>query len=130
MSLKFAVYESTTLEDLGTPATAVGKGGTLAFIPKNFNGTKRVVVVLKNKKGESMVLSCSTQVSGMVRKAVEKGMAKAEALSVLSKLSILEGDDEIPYICAPAGSGGALEEFTIAELAGEEVTSYEELVAF
>src|SRR5680860_755252 len=113
MALKFAVYESTTLDDLGTPATAVGKGGTLAFISKNLaNIAKRVVLVLKNKKGESTTLSCSEQVSSMVRKAIEKGMKKAEALAVLSKLSILEGDSEIPYLCAPAGEG-TLEEFTI-----------------
>src|SRR5680860_536623 len=112
MSLKFAVYESTTLEDLGTTATVVGKGGSLAFIPKNLAGTKRVVVVLKNKAGESTTLSCSTEVSNMVRKAIEKGMAKAEALAVLSKLSILEGESKIPYLCAPAGEG-TLEEFTI-----------------
>ena len=130
MALNFAKYESTTLEDLGTPAVVLGKGGTIAFIPKNLaNTAKRVVLVLKKKNGESSTLSCSEQVSAMVRKAIAKGMTKPEALAVLSKLSILEGDSEIPYLCAPAGEGN-LEEFTIAELATEEVSSYEELIAF
>lgn len=130
MSLNFAVYESTTLNDLGTPATAVGKGGSLAFIPKNLaNVAKRVVIVLKNKLGESTTLSCSEQVSSIVRKAIAGGMEKKQALAILSKLSILEGDTEVPYLCAPAGEG-SLEEFKIEELAKNKVANYEELVAF
>jgi len=130
MALNFAVYESTTLTDLGTPATAVGKGGSLAFIPKNLaNTAKRVVLVLKNKAGESTTLSCSTGVSTMVRKALDGGMEKKQALAILSKLSILEGEEEVPYLCAPAGDG-TLEEFKIEELAKSKVVSYEELAAF
>jgi hypothetical protein len=131
MALNFAVYESTTLADLGTPAQAVGKGGSLAFIPKNLvNAAKRVAVVLKNKKGESTVVSCSEGVSAMVRKALAGGMEKKKALAIISKLSILEGDAEVPYICAPAGEGGNLEEFTVELLAKDTVANYEELVAF
>ena len=130
MALNFAVYESTTLEDLGTPAKVVGKGGSLAFIPKNLaNTAKRVVLVLKNKAGESTTLSCSEQVSSMVRKALNGGMQKKQALAILSKLSILEGESEIPYLCAPAGEGN-LEEYTIEQLAKETVEGYEEMVAF
>ena len=130
MALNFAVYESTTLDDLGTPATAVGEGGSLAFIPKNLaNVAKRVVLVLKNKAGESTTLSCSKQVSAMVRKALNSGMEKKKALAILAKLSILEGETDVPYLCAPAGEGN-LEEFTIEELAENKVANYEELVAF
>ena len=130
MALNFAVYESTTLEDLGTPAAAVGKGGSLAFIPKNLaNVAKRVVLVLKNKAGESTTLSCSEGVSAMVRKALNGGMEKKQALAILSKLSILEGDTEVPYLCAPAGEGN-LEEFKIEDLAKGKAVTYEELVAF
>lgn len=129
--LKFAIYEGgATLEDLGTPASQVGKKGTLAFIPKNLASTKRVVLVLKNAKGESTTLSCSTGVSDSVRKALKGGATNAKVLAVLSKLSILEGESEIPYLCAPAGEGAGLEEFTVESLAKDTVASYDELVAF
>lgn len=130
MALNFAIYESATLNDLGTPATAVGKGGSLAFIPKNLaNNDKRVALILKKKNGESSVLSCSEGVSAMVRKALAGGMDKKKALAILSKLSILEGESEVPYLCAPAGESN-LELFVIEELAKVKETTYEELVAF
>jgi len=129
--LKFEIYAgSTTLDDLGTLATVVGKRGTLAFIPKNLKSIKRVCIVLKNAEGESTTLSCSSAVSDSVRNALAKGVEKQRVLATLAKLSVLEGETGIPYLCAPAGEGAGLEEFTVEQLATEKTANYEELVAF
>lgn len=126
--IKFAVYESSTLEDLGTVAQVVGKKGTLAFINKNLASTKRVAVVLKNVKGESTVITCSAPVSTSVRNALANGVERRKVLAIVSKLNVLEGETEVPFICAPAGSS-TMEEFTIESLATEKVTDYAELIA-
>ena len=128
--LKFAVYEgSETLTDLGTVAQAVGTKGTLAFIPKNLKSSKRVAIVLKNNKGESSVVSCSTTVSDEIRSALAKGVEKNKVLGIIAKLSIMEGETEIPFITAPAGEGSGLEEFTIESLSKEAV-GYESFLTF
>lgn len=136
MSVKFAVYESTTLEDLGTVAQVVGKKGTLKFSNKNLaseklnsNGVRvAVVIVLKQADGKTSVVSCSQSVSVSVRKALEEGMEQKKALAIVSKLSVLEGPSEVPFICAPVGSSLG-EEFTIEQLATEKVVDYAELIA-
>ena len=128
--LDFSVYQGTELTDLGTLAQSAGVKGTLAFIEKNLLSNKRVVVVIKKKNGESATLSCSTGISASVRKAVENGLPKAKILGVLAKLHILEGESEIPYLCAPAGEGAGLEEFTVEALAKDTTASYEALIAF
>lgn len=133
MKLEFKVYEgSAQLEDLGTVAQAIGNKGTLALIPKNLkDAAKRVVVILENAKGESLPMSCSTAVSESVRKAVAGGATKAQVLAAISKLNIMAGEQEVPFICAPAGDGTGLEKFTIADLAKEKkVTEYSDLLAF
>lgn len=128
--LDFSVYQGTELNDLGTLAQSAGAKGTLAFIPKNLLSAKRVVIVIKKKNGESATLSCSLGISDSVRKAIEGGMPKAKILAALSKLHILEGDSEIPYLCAPAGEGAGLEEFVVETLAKDATATYEALVAF
>ena len=136
--LTFAVYTgSETLEDLGTVAQAVGAKGTLAFINKNLHTTKlnksgnrtAVVVVLKNKKGESTLVSCSQTVSSEIRSALDKGVAVGKLLGIIAKLNILEGETGIPYICAPAGENTGLEEFVIESLTKETV-GYESFLTF
>jgi len=128
--INFGVYQSTTLEDLGTVAMIAGKKGKLRFIPKNLRDlTKRVAVVVTKANGESAVITCSNNISELVRTAIAKGMEDKKALAVISKLSVLEGENAVPFISAPAGSSAA-EEFTIEQLATEKVTDYEALVAF
>ena len=131
MALTFKVYEgSATLTEIGTVASVVGKKGTLAFIPGNLKNTaKRVAVVLENAKGESTVVACSKAVSDDVRGAIAKKVAVNTILSIISKLMILENDDEQAFICAPAGEATGLETFTIEELSKEKV-GYESFLAF
>lgn len=135
--IKFEVYAGSTMEDLGTPAQLVGKKGTLQFSNKNITSEKindkgnrvAVVVIMKNAKGESVVVSCSQAVSASVRKALEGGMERKQALAIIAKLSILEGETGIPFISAPAGESTA-DIFTVEQLATEKVANYEALIAF
>ena len=127
--IKFEKYEATsTLEDLGTLAKVIGTGGTLSLLPKNLRSTKRVVVIAKNKTGESAVISCSSGVSDSIRKAIGAGKSHKQVLGAISKLNVLENEEGVAYICAPAGEGVGLEEFTVADLKSVTV-NYEELVA-
>ena len=127
----FKVFEGVTLEDLGTLASIVGKGGKLRFAgAKNLNSDKRVSVVMLKADGTSDTVSCSGPVSIGVRKALESGTAKNKVLAALAKLSVLAGDSEIPFICAPLGAGGAEEEFTVEQLSALKNADYESVIAF
>ena len=117
MSLNFAKYESTDLEDLGVVSSVVGAKGTLSIAPKSLRvgNTKRIVIILKKKDGTSSAVSCSSAVSDSIKKAVANDMSKEQILAIVAKLSILEGADEVPYICAPQGTT-TMEEFAIEKL--------------
>lgn len=95
----FQNYERTesTLESQGTVLELVGKDGSLALIPKNFkDATKRVVVILKKKNGQSAVVTCSQQVSdGLRNGSIEMGH--------LLNFEILEGESGVPFISLPGG---------------------------
>jgi hypothetical protein len=97
--VQFQNYERTesTLESQGTVLELVGKDGSLALIPKNFKDTsKRVVVILQKKNGQSAAVTCSQQVSdGLRNGSIELG-------HVLN-FEILEGDAGIPFISLPGG---------------------------
>lgn len=118
MSLEFAKYEGIELEDLGVVSTVVGAKGTLSIAPKSLRpgNTKRIVIILKKKDGTSSAVSCSTTLSDSMRNALAKGMTKEQALAIVAKLSILEGEEGIPFITAPAGAS-TMEEFAIEKLA-------------
>ena len=99
MSVAFKVYEraESTLESQGTVLSLVGKDGKLGLIPKNFKDiSKRVVVVLTKKNGQSASVSCSEQVSKGLRD-------KSITLGHLINFEILEGESGIPFISLPAG---------------------------
>ena len=126
MKLEFANYErsETTLESMGTVLDNVGKDGSIALIPKNLKDvTKRVVIILKNKAGKSVQITCSKQVSdGLRNKSIELG-------HVLN-FEVLYGESEVPYISLP---GGNLIEHTVKSLTAKEweasTVSHEDLIA-
>ena len=89
--------EESTLESQGTVLDLVGKDGALALIPKNFKDeSKRVVIILKKKNGQSAMISCSQQVSeGLRNKSIELGH--------VLKFEVLEGEAGVPFITMPGG---------------------------
>lgn len=112
------------MESQGTVLSLVGKDGSLALIPKNFkDASKRVVVVLKKKNGQSAAVTCSQQVSdGLRNGSIELG-------HVLN-FDILEGESGIPFISLP---GGGLMEFAVKSITPKEyavkAVSLDDLIA-
>jgi hypothetical protein len=129
MALNFQVYESATLEVLGTLKSVAGTGGKLRFTNKSMNANGSLCVVIEKKDGKSATATCSKVVSAAIRKALAAGKTKQEALAAIVDLDIVEAPNGGNYISAPRGEGGEVESFTIAALA-KEVFSFEELVAF
>lgn len=130
MAVEFKKYEGSdsTLNELGTVKSVVGKGGKLALIRKNFaDPNKRVAVLLTNKAGNSAVIACSKQVSDALR-------AKKMTIAHLVGLNIVENDEGHNFISMPAA--GAIQSFDVdkvkeAQVATEEATFLpEELIAF
>lgn len=127
MKLEFAKYErkESTLESLGSVLDQIGKQGKLSLIPKNFkDNSKRVVLVLENKNGESVMVTCSKQVSdGLRDKSISLG-------NVLNFELLYNEDTEVPYISLP---GGGLISVAVKDLTATEYTpaavSHEELIA-
>lgn len=113
--VKFENYQRTesTLESQGTVLELVGKDGTIALVPKNFNdASKRVVIILKKKNGQSAAVTCSQQVSdGLRNKTIEMGH--------ILKFEVLEGESGIPFISLP---GGSLIEVSVKSLKVKEFT--------
>lgn len=124
--VQFSVYnrQESSLESQGTVLSLVGKDGSLALIPKNFkDASKRVVVVLKKKNGQSAAVTCSQQVSdGLRNGSIELG-------HVLN-FDILEGESGIPFISLP---GGGLMEFAVKSITPKEyavkAVSLDDLIA-
>jgi len=127
--VEFKKYEGSTAEltDLGTVKDLAGKGGKIGFLRKNYNDlTKRVVVVLTNKAGNSAVVPCSKQVSEMFR-------AKKLTISQLAGLNVIETEDdkgELRQFVAMPPTGGvheiAVEKINVAAIEAE-VLNPEEL---
>lgn len=113
--VKFENYQRTesTLESQGTVLELVGKDGTIALVPKNFNdASKRVVIILKKKNGQSAAVTCSQQVSdGLRNKTIEMGH--------ILNFEVLEGESGIPFISLP---GGSLIEVSVKSLKVKEFT--------
>ena len=126
MALEFAVYErqESTLQTLGTVLETVGNDGTISLIPKNFKDeSKRVVVILKKKNGESASVTCSQQVSdGLRNKSIQLGQ--------VLNFELLEGESGIPFISLP---GGGLMDFAVKSLKAKAYepasVSHDDLVA-
>lgn len=128
MSLEFAKYEGSELDDLGLVATVVGQKGSISIAPKSLRpgNTKRVVIIMTKKDGTSAAVSCSTSVSENIRHALANGMTKEQVCVIVAKLNILEGEEGIPFITAPAGSS-TMESFVIEKLVKIADLDYEDL---
>lgn len=127
MAVAFAIYESATLEVVGSLEGLAGRGGALKFTNKSLNNSAgQLAVVITKKDGTSAVVTCSKAVTAGVRKALEAGTSKKTCLASISKLDIVEAPNGGNYISAPAGAQG--ESFTIEELK-REAMNYEDLVA-
>ena len=128
MAVAFAVYESATLEVVGSLESLAGAGGKLRFTNKSMNNSKgQLAVVITKKDGTSGVVTCSKAVTAGIRKALEAGISAKKCLASITKLDIVEAPNGGNYVSAPMGEGG-VEDFTIAELKKEAV-NYEDLVA-
>jgi hypothetical protein len=127
----FKKYDQTsTLEDLGTLQAVVGKGGTAKLNGKNFRSNKRVVVIAKNKAGDSAIISCSAQVSDLARQMHKSGKTKEELIAWFSGLSVLENEEGVPFISMPADGAGT--EVSLDKVKAVETKDFipAELVAF
>jgi len=112
-SLKFETYErpATTVEDYGTVREQVGKGGTIGLLEDNFKDEKkRVAVVLKKADGSSIIVACSERTSKALRE-------KRATLPNLLEMSILVGENGIPFI---SSQGGRIQEFKVDTIAKGE----------
>jgi hypothetical protein len=128
--IQFKKYESNTLEDLGSVATILGKKGSIRFSSdRNLNSSKRVTVILQLENGQSAAVPCSSKVSDIARKALEKH-SEDKVLAVISELHILETEDGKHFI-SPTGDGEGTplkSSFTLAELKKAKAVSWDELV--
>jgi len=123
MALEFKTYEGgANLESLGTVLDIVGKDGKIALMPKNFkDSSKRVAVLFTKKNGQSVVVSCSAQVSDALRSGK---MTKEQLIG----MEVLENEDGIPFISMPSGQLVEIElktvkvkEFTVAAVDFEDL---------
>ena len=109
--LKLSQYkrseDETVLESVGTALSIAGKGGEIGLIRKNMNSDKRLVLLIKNAKGESTTVSCSEAVT----KAFKAGQMK---LSQIAQLEILENEEGVHFVSMPAT--GAIQSFKVADL--------------
>jgi len=119
--IEFKKYEgAANLTDLGTLAEQIGAKGTVKLSKPNFNSTKRVVIIAENEKGESAVVTCSTNLSNHLRKAKADGASKEELLAYAVGQKVLEGEEGTPFITMPGGE--VTEGVTIASLKKVKVT--------
>lgn len=127
MAVEFKIYESATLEVVGSLEGLAGRGGALKFTNKSLNNSAgHLAVVITKKDGTSAVVTCSKAVTAGVRSALEQGISKKRCLASIARLDIVEAPNGGNYVSPPAGAQG--ESFTIEELK-KEVMSYEDLVA-
>jgi hypothetical protein len=131
--VKFGKYEgATTLEDLGSLKSIVGKGGSVKLSKKNFfNPEKRVVVIAQHKDGQSAVISCSKEVSKHARALQADGKTQTEILAWLIGLNVLQNEEGQYFVSMPAGEAGegiAIDSLKV--VATSEVVNVAELVAW
>ena len=106
MALVFKPYESSKLDDLGQISEILGKTGTVRFSSdRNLKSAKRVTLILKNGKGESAAVPCSSAVSNTVRQALAEETDEEEILAALIQLHLLEDPIKDRIFISPLGSG-------------------------
>jgi hypothetical protein len=135
MALNFKVYvpKESTLTELGTVASQI-PGGKIGFTPGSLNkylagSIKAISILLTNKEGESDTAPLSVRVSATIKDALAEGATKAECLSAISKLMLVETKDGGNIIAAPRGEGGEEEQVSI-EAAVKSPVTFGKLVAF
>jgi len=76
------------------------KGLKLNFLKANFSDTtKRVVLIARNDANESILLTCSEQVSKLIR-------ANQLSKSQLAACQVIEGENGGNFIALPGNTGG------------------------
>lgn len=122
MAIKLEKYEGgeSTLTSLGTVVETTGVDGSISFIRKNFNNTeKRVALLLKNKKGESAIISCSAPLSKEIR-------AGKITISEIFGLDIIETEEGSMFVSMPAT--GAIQTFEANKYKAKPIVTSEEFV--
>jgi len=128
MALQFKVYETSSLEDLGTILDIIGENGEIRFSSeKNLKSNKRVTLILKDEDGKSAAVPCSTAVSTTVRQALADGTSKEECLAALVQLNLLEDDKSRIFISPLGDPDVAPQEFYKVGNLAEVKVSYEDL---
>ncbi len=124
--VEFKKYEGSTAEltDLGTVKDVAGKGGKIGFLRKNYNDTtKRVVVVLTNKAGNSAIVPCSKQVSEQFR-AKKLTIAQLAGLNIVETEVEVNGKMETRQFVAMPPTGG-IHEIAVEKIKTEALVSEE-----
>jgi hypothetical protein len=122
MAIKLEMYQGgeSTLTSLGTVVETTGVDGSISFIRKNFNNPdKRVALLLKNKKGESCIISCSAPLS----KEIRSGKI---TVSEIFGLEIIETEEGSMFVSMPAT--GAIQTFAAKQYKAKSVTISDEFV--
>jgi hypothetical protein len=120
--------ETTTIENLGTVRSLVGKKGKLHFNQNNFsNPDKALMVILENEKGQQDRVFCSVAVGQGVR---NKSISIGELMNLLVAPGTTEEGEEIFRIIRPQGATFTLDASKIEDkVFTPKVLSDEELVS-
>ena len=123
--VKYIREDGVEMTSLGTVLSLVGKTGSIGLIPKNFNSTKRVVLILKRGDGTSTTVTCSEAVSSGLR---DKSITLGHVLN-FDVLSTPNGE----FISVPSAEGNAVQEYKVDSITAKNfvraaIAQFEELV--
>jgi hypothetical protein len=131
MALNFKVRDAQTTVNatsLGTVANAVGKGGSIDFIPSNLTASdRRLVVILKKADGTQEQVVCSQSVSDGFR---AKEISLNQLLGLDIKEQVSSAGELYNQINMPSSNAGlisysvdniAVEEFKVEALTEDKI---------
>ena len=128
MALEFKLHTRAERVEIGTIAELTGVGGKCCLIESNYkNPERQVMIVLKRPDGTSATVTCSPQVSKLLR-AKEITLSQVQGFPVIETVS--KDGELINTVAMPAGG---LIEFDITDKVAEykaPVFDPSELVAF
>jgi hypothetical protein len=132
MALNFKNYERAERVSLGTIATLAGAGGKIKPVSiANFaDDSKRVVILITQKSGESDTVTCSPEVSKRLR-SKELKISQLATFEVIEQLT--QSGEIMNLVIMPTGASSIPDyEITGKEEAFSPVTTFnvEELIAF
>ena len=120
MALNFKVrdaQQTINATSLGTVANAVGKGGSVDFIPSNLIATdRRLVVILKKADGTQEQVICSQAVSDAFR---SKEISLNQLLGLEIKEQVSSAGELYNQINMPNGNTGLIS-YAVDNIAVEE----------